>query len=269
MTTELEQKRVVDEHFRDFSTSWGQRYDAPARKMSDLDMQLRRRNVQHLLRTLLAASPGPWRGLDLGCGAGKVLEGIPREGLSIVGVDLVPEMVAVAAGNHPEDRFAAADAAHLPFRPGSFDFVTSVGVLEYIPDPLKVLRGVHALLRPEGHLIMSLPNRVSLFRKLSQLEGACERAGGALVHWLRGRPAEADRPKYQHAQWSPREGARLFEEAGFLVDEVRFNTYGVWGRIGRTGASLWLSAFLSRHFSRRSPVSSLLAHTMVFRVKRP
>lgn len=269
MTTELEQKRVVDEHFRDFSTSWGQRYDAPPRKMSDLDMQLRRRNVQALLRSVLSAAPGPMRGLDLGCGAGKVLEGIPREKLFIVGVDLVPEMVAVAAGNHPDDRFAAADAGHLPFRAGSFDFVTSVGVLEYIPDPLAILRGVHALLRPGGHLIMSLPNRTSLFRGLSHLESAGERAAGAMVRKLRGLPVEADRPKYQHAQWSPAEGAKLFQDAGFQVDEVRFNTYGVWGRIGRLGASLWLSAFLSRHFSRESRFSSLLAHTMVFRVRRP
>jgi hypothetical protein len=78
-----------------------------------------------------------------------------------------------------------------------------------------------------------------------------------------------DRPKYKHAQWSPREGARLFEEAGFQVDEVRFNTYGVWGRLGRLGASLRVSAFLSRRFATQSPVSTLLAYTMVFRVRRP
>jgi len=269
MSTELEQKRVVDEHFRDFSTSWGQRYDVRPRKMSDLDMQLRRKNVQRLLRPLLPDPPGRLRGLDLGCGAGKVLEGIPRERLSIVGVDLVPEMVAVAAGNHPEDRFAAADATRLPFRPGSFDLVTSVGVLEYIPDPLDVLRGVHALIRPGGHLIMSLPNRGSLFRRLSWVESACERALGAVLRRLRGQPVETDRPRYQHAQWSAGEGARLFAAAGFVVDEVRFNTYGVWGVVGRLAPSLWFSAFMSRHFSGQSPVSTLLAHTMVFRVRRP
>lgn len=71
--------------------------------------------VGYLVR-LLEIAPGQ-RVLDLGCGYGRIAEGLARHGVQVTGVDLVPQMVeiarrrAAAAGLSIE--YLAADMANL------------------------------------------------------------------------------------------------------------------------------------------------------------
>lgn len=262
------QRQVVENHFRVASAGWEARYEARPRRMSDLDLQLRRENVHRLLRPLLAPSR-PLRVLDVGCGTGGVLDGVSRNLVSVVGVDVVSQMVATAARRQPGDRFTVADAAQLPFRPEAFDMVTCLGVLEYLSSPGLVLQGIRERLRPGGRMIVSVPNRASVLRKLSLLEERVEGGLSAVWRALRGRPGEHDQgPRCRHTQWTPDGALRLVREAGFEVEDVLFNTYGLWGRVGHWQASLDLSIWMTRRFSRRGAVSSLLASTMVVLARR-
>ena len=263
-----EQSRSVREHFERISTRWGKGYQRRPRYMSDLDLQERRLHIQRLLGPLVAASASRVRVLDLGCGTGDMLDGVPRDRVYIVCVDLAPKMVAEAAQSHPEDRFAVGDAARTPFRPGIFDVVVSAGVLEYVPDAVAVLRGAHSLLRPGGHLILSMPNRASLLRKFSQLEKACERPVSQFWRRVRGLAPIESRPVYKHTQWTPWAGRRLLCDGGFVVREALYNTYGMRGWIGRIPASLRLSAWMTRRLAANEPVSAWLAHTVVFKAQR-
>jgi SAM-dependent methyltransferase len=265
---EADQVRSVQEHFRRVGAVWTRGYGG-RRYLSHLDLQERRGNIHRLLEPLLAGQETRLRALDLGCGTGDVLRGLARERLLVVGVDLVPEMLIVAMQNNPEDRFAASDAAHLPFRPGSFDVVISAGVFEYLPDPPAALRGVRELLRPGGHLILSLPNRASLFRKLSRIEEACERPLSRALARLRGlSPTDAPPRHYRHTQWSPWAGRRLLRDCGFDVSQTLFNTYGMRGWLGSFAASWRLSSWLTRRFAENEPVSAFLAHTIVLAARR-
>lgn len=264
MSSELEQKHVVRDHFKDYSADWGARYGRKPRGMADLDLALRRENVHRLLKPLLAAADRTLRVLDLGCGSGNVLDGLPRDSLWIVGADLVPEMVAAAARAHPNDQFVVADAAQLPFAPNSLDLVTCLGVLEYVPKPERVLRSIHSALKPGGHLVMSFPNRSSPFRRLRGVERGAERALVRILDGLRGRKREAQPGEaYQHAQWSPRQAEQMLKAAGFVIEEALFNSFGFWGRVGRWSINLNLSRWLSRRFYRRGWFSAALACTMV------
>ena len=49
----------------------------------------------------------------------------------------------------------------LPFEDGSFDLVTSTGVIEYLKEDSKVLNEMMRVLRPGGHLILPVTNRWS------------------------------------------------------------------------------------------------------------
>lgn len=266
MTASFQQEAVVREHFRNISTQWGSRYRRPA-KMSDLDMLLRRENVHRLLLPVISRHEGTLRVLDLGCGTGDVLEGLPRDILKVTGVDFVPEMAATAASTHPTDRFAAADATRLPFGGTTFDVITCLGVLEYIPDPQRVLEECARVLRPGGWLIVSFPNRSSWFRTLSNLQTSAERAAANMLNRLRGRPVSDAKPRYRHAQWSLTEAQRLLESAGFRPEATRFNTYGLWGQIGRR-LNMSLCVAMSRRFAEPSAISRNLAFTMVIRAVR-
>lgn len=262
------QQRSVLEHFQRVSATWSRGY-RERRYMSDLDLQDRREHIQRLLHPLPAEPGRRVRVLDLGCGTGDVLNALPRARVSVVGVDMASEMLAHAARSHPEDRFAVSDAARLPFRPASFDLVVSAGLLEYVADPAGVLRGVRELLRPSGRLILSMPNRASVFRKLSRLEEGVERPLARALRRAMGRPAaDVTGQGYRHNQWTAWAGRELLRECGFLPERALFNTYGMRGWLGSLTMSLRLSTWMTRRFAENERVSSALAHTIVFAARR-
>ena len=261
--------RVV-QHFRGASQKWGNRYATRPTRMSDLDLHLRQRNVLRLLQGVLDGRTQTARVLDIGCGTGDVLAPVPRGAVSVVGMDRVPEMVREAARTHPEDRFAVGDAQRPPFLRGSADVVTCLGVLEYLPEPQAALGALKELVRPGGRVLFSLPNRASLLRDLSRLEVAAEKALSRTRRRLRGLPLDdSDGPSYRHQQWTPAEAEGLVDSAGLALERILFNTYGLWGALGRWGLSLTLSEWLSLRFPERSSFAARLASTMVLLARRP
>jgi arsenite methyltransferase len=107
----------------------------------------------------VAPRPGE-RVLDVGCGAGlDTFVAAERVGPSgcAVGVDRTAAMVAVAtAAGRPSGRqwpqFLVADAAHLPFANGAFDFVSSNGALNLVFDKAAAFAELARVLRPGGTL---------------------------------------------------------------------------------------------------------------------
>jgi 2-polyprenyl-3-methyl-5-hydroxy-6-metoxy-1,4-benzoquinol methylase len=263
--TDSAAERIVREHFRHVSTSWGTRYARPQQKISDQDLLLRRENVHRLLGPIrdAAAVGARLRILDVGCGTGDVLDGVPRDRVQVIGIDFVLGMVRDAASTHPDDAFVAGNAAAIPLAPRSQDVVVCLGVLEYVPDPAAVLASIRGVLRPGGHLIVSFPNRGSAFRLLSRFESRCERALFGLFHALGGRSRDDNRPRYRHRQWTVGGARHLVVAAGFEVDRIFFNTFGLWGRGGTWGPNLAFSEWMSRRCFAESPVSIFLATTMV------
>ena len=117
---------------------------------------LRRRRLVH---EALAAQPGE-RILDVGCGPGfyvaELLEAVGPEG-SVVGVDVSPAMLAIAAHRteaHPNVALHEADATSLPVEGEDFDAALSVQVLEYVSDLPAVLAEIHRALRPRGRVVL-------------------------------------------------------------------------------------------------------------------
>lgn len=117
---------------------------------------LRRRS---LVRDALDAQPGD-RVLDVGCGPGffvaEILEAVGHEG-SVVGVDLSPQMLEVAAkraGDVPNVEFIESAATPLPLPDASFDRALTVQVLEYVDDVAGALRELRRVVRPGGRVVV-------------------------------------------------------------------------------------------------------------------
>lgn len=102
--------------------------------------------------------------LDVGCGAGLLSEAMAGEGARVTGIDLSPELIDVAqlhlleSGRQAEYRVVSAEDLAAE-RPGSFDAVTCMEMLEHVPDPASVLRACFTLLAPGGMLLLSTLNR--------------------------------------------------------------------------------------------------------------
>jgi ubiquinone/menaquinone biosynthesis C-methylase UbiE len=101
---------------------------------------------------------GDERALDVGTGTGPlafVLAPLVRE---VVGVDLVPELLAhareYAGDRYPNVQFVEGDVAHLDVESGSFDLVCERAVLHHVPRPELVLAEMTRATRPGGRLLV-------------------------------------------------------------------------------------------------------------------
>ncbi len=104
------------------------------------------------------------RALDVGCGGGLLAEELARAGAETAALDLSPNALAqarahAAAGGLAVDYRREDAAAHAAARPGHYDVLTCMELLEHVPDPAALLADCARLLRPGGALFLSTLNR--------------------------------------------------------------------------------------------------------------
>jgi ubiquinone/menaquinone biosynthesis C-methylase UbiE len=91
--------------------------------------------------------------LTLGCGTGELERILRRAGHTVVGVDVVYEMLK-AAKRRRVKQVLQADAHFLPFRAAAFDVVILPETLGYI-EIQRVFREVARVLRARGHFVIT------------------------------------------------------------------------------------------------------------------
>lgn len=100
------------------------------------------------------------RVLDAGCGGGRFMTLLAAHGVHVVGVDLDATGLRQAGEHVIGAHLVQGDLFQPPFRPASFDFVYSLGVLHHTPDPPAAFRALVPLLKPGGRIaIWTYPKR--------------------------------------------------------------------------------------------------------------
>lgn len=173
--------------------------------------------------------PARARVLDVGCAAGYFLRVLQPLGHDVHGVELSPAIAKEAIGAIGADRIHVGtldDAvAAMDHRPHSFDLVSLWDVIEHVPDPQSVLRRIHSLLKPTGHLLLETQNVASLWARL---------LGPRWHHYKH----------HEHLyHFTPATIRRLLDDCGFRVVQVgaayagKFVSFGFLaeraGRLGR------------------------------------
>jgi 2-polyprenyl-3-methyl-5-hydroxy-6-metoxy-1,4-benzoquinol methylase len=256
-------------HFEVASNTWSDRYNVVPRNIWDLDLQMRRENLHLLLQPMLEKfREGRLEVLDAGCGTGDALDGISRNSIHVAGFDLVPDMVNVASGRHPDDDYRTATFADLPFAPASRDIIICLGVLEYLDDIPAALRALCAELKPRGVLCVSFPNGASRMRRLSARLVAIEEWFATTIRRLQGRPRRTSVPQYSHRQWSHDEVCGMLRASGFEVEETLFNTFGVSGRLGSLKPMIRLSRWWTERNRHCADAGTRYGMTMLIKARR-
>lgn len=142
-----------------------------------------------IIRRILQGYRNP-RILDCGCGYGALLDILPREGFTYLGVDLSPDLISLAKRRHPDKRFYWADlrCLSLPYR--SFDIAIARSVEGMVKDNLGVAewRAMEKeILRVADRLILlnySVPEVYSIVEAVPPLLSQCRihTTGGVLVY---------------------------------------------------------------------------------------
>ncbi len=175
---------------------------APVRGLAERD---RLRFVSHL-------APGS-RVLEVGAGDGKLVAAMRAAGLDARGIDPSPAACAAARSLGVEVANLGIDDADLP--PGAEDAVVVWHALEHLDGPAEALGRIRGWLRPQGALVVAVPNLASLQARI----------GGD--RWF-----HQDVPRHR-IHLTPAGAAALLERTGFRVERVRHvlveqNPLGMW-----------------------------------------
>jgi ubiquinone/menaquinone biosynthesis C-methylase UbiE len=179
--------------------AWTAKYEADRHTRADLDRAASVASVR-IARGLL--QPG-MRVLEGGTGTGRLSVQLAREAaIEVVGLDAAPgaiklgnELVASAGPLNGEVRFIEGDLYALPFGDATFDVALSDSVIEHLEDPEAALVEFWRVLRPQGLLIVSVPNR-------------WRPDGWDLYRWLAA-------PAHRQSSFSPPGLRRMVHRAGF------------------------------------------------------
>lgn len=99
------------------------------------------------------------RTLDAGCGYGVFSAAAAGRGAVVVSLDIGARLVARAVAR-AGSRGVVADACRLGLRDESFDLVVSSEMLEHTATPSHALAELARVLRVDGLLVLTTPNRV-------------------------------------------------------------------------------------------------------------
>jgi SAM-dependent methyltransferase len=102
------------------------------------------------------APAGPW--LDVGCSTGSFVEVAARDGFAAEGLEVSSVAVAAARERGLVVHHGAVESYEPP---GPLAVVTAFDVIEHLPDPVAFVRRVRHWLRPDGVIVLTLPNVAS------------------------------------------------------------------------------------------------------------
>jgi ubiquinone/menaquinone biosynthesis C-methylase UbiE len=101
---------------------------------------------------------GHERILDIACGTGELERRLLARwpSLQIVGTDISLGMLRQASTKKEDSKasWVLAEAAHLPFANGSFDYTICANSFHYFRKPFMALQEARRVLRPQGRLIL-------------------------------------------------------------------------------------------------------------------
>jgi SAM-dependent methyltransferase len=115
-------------------------------------VQLRARSYE-LLGDLTGAAV-----VDAGCGGGRAAAELAERGARAVGVDLDPEMIAVARERWPAGEFRVGDVCELPLENGSVAGYRADKVLHLLDDPARAVAEARRVLAPGGRVVLLGPD---------------------------------------------------------------------------------------------------------------
>jgi glycosyltransferase involved in cell wall biosynthesis len=133
-------------HFPQFEVKPNPRYDFKPDPFSS-----------HTEILAIAERERPKRVLEVGTASGYLSERLKNMGAEVIGIELDADMAAQAAPHCETMLVGDVDGQDLESL-GAFDMIICADVLEHLPRPEATLARLNALLKPGGHIVVSLPN---------------------------------------------------------------------------------------------------------------
>ncbi|MBI2640546.1 MAG: class I SAM-dependent methyltransferase [Candidatus Sungbacteria bacterium] len=169
------------------------------RALGDIRHDFRNANLARLIAFLVKGRDV----LDMGCGSGFLMDILRRRGKNVLGIEPLPEMIALARRHFPGLTILKGHAEELEkLVEQPVDTIIMADVLEHIENDTEQLKKVYTRLRNGGELILVVPAHQFLY-------------------------GERDRRMGHYRRYSRGALRRLLAENGFLVSSLRY-----WDMLG-------------------------------------
>ncbi len=146
--------------------------------------------------------------LDIGCGTGAHLDDIQRKiGCKCIGVDIRDDLFKLNKNKKLVLKFS--DMRHLKIPDSSMTKVFSLGVFEHVPETEKVFDEVKRVLKRDGKVLFSVPNKISMFHITKKIKQA-------LGLWKLG----------YEASFTIKRLKRMLEKKGFYIEKAYIVPHG-------------------------------------------
>jgi len=217
------QKTLLRAHFDSYASTWHDR-------LSNHVYAMRYRAVQRMLANQTIGSA-----LDVGCGTGDFAQLFDPARTRYLGIDISENMIAECRRLFPSHEFQVSDgdliAAQEPV-----DVVLSIGVLEYLPDPVSHLQALVKVTKPGGSILVTVPNGSNRSRPLDRpIRALIDSAPGKWIRRVVGRPSQtgakpvrtvAKDPSIRHRHMTIDELKSIARETGLtVVDHSHVSLY--------------------------------------------
>ena len=186
-----------------------------------------------LHETVLAILSSLPRGRVLDCpaGEGALVERLLAAGFDVRACDLYDELFRLDNVEIKKGDLSGT----LPYEGRSFDYITSLDGLEHIDSPPQAFREYRRLLKPSGHLIISVPNIMNIEERLKWLLFGYTSHFRPLSNRFRAQIAQDTAGKYEIAVHANPIG---YNELRYYLELNRFEIQGVYR--DRVKANQWL-----------------------------
>jgi len=94
--------------------------------------------------------------LDVGCGAGDILDSLPVR--NKIGIDYSFYLLSIAKKRSYKFPILQSNAEKLPFKDNQFNCILLMDVLEHVANPKKILNEIYRISAKDSMFILNIPN---------------------------------------------------------------------------------------------------------------
>jgi ubiquinone/menaquinone biosynthesis C-methylase UbiE len=179
--------------------------------------------------------------LDIGVGgSGYTVIETTRKGCKSVGVDISLEGVKKARRSATLElgersnlcNFVVGLAENLPFRDGTFTKISSIAVLEHVPDDKQAIAEIARVIKPSGEVFITVPNA---YRRILPVFWLPYYVWDKKIGHLRHYKAENLVTEFSHSGFLPSK----VSYSGHLIKVLQNLLSWIFPSFGKVGSRLW------------------------------
>ena len=194
--------------------------------------------------------------LDIGCGDGLISSMIGRiTKAQAYGVDISRNAVSKAIKRGVTAKAINVDKQKFPFSENTFDAVFCGDLLEHVYDTENLLGNINRILKPDGYVIISVPNIASWYNRVFLLFGVMPTWVESSLKTYTGNPLIKEGVGHIHA-FTKRSLAELLMLKGFSIERFIGSPVLADGTRSRWKENLW--NYADSFFAKKASLASTL-----------